>query len=175
MKIAAQITITVEKCLAMALSSTRYCDSTGSVSLPSKVWEDKYIAAFTHHLVGLFVKYEFDGKSWPQKKRDTVFMMVLENLCGNNSDKLVSNVEEGVSAPEYKHEFERAISDAASLYLAATNQLESSDETPVIREARQALIAANKGRSGEMNLSGIDLAPTICALTIGRRVREKHG
>ena len=138
MKIAAEIAVAVERCLAMALSSTRY-NKSSCMSLPASVWQDVYIAAFTHHLTGLFVKYDFDGRSWPQKKRDAVFIMVLENLCGENYRVLVNSVEEGIRAPEYKYEFERAISDAASLYLSATNRLKPEDDTPIIREAKLAI------------------------------------
>ena len=171
-KIAAEIAVAVERCLAMALSSARYNEGSCE-SLPAPVWQDVYIAAFTHHLVCLFVKYDFDGRAWPQKKREAVFMMVLQNLCGAHCKTLVESVEKGVRSPEHKYEFERAISDAASLYLAATNRLKPEDDTPIIREAK--LFISKNGKSGNnVSLSGKDLASTICALTIGRRISEKY-
>jgi|GEM_PF-5730274 len=172
MKIAAQIAIATEKCLALALSSTQYYRA-GHINLSSEMWEDKYIAAFTHHLAGLFVKYDYSSKSWSQKKNDAVFMMALENLCGDGCRRLIRSVEEGGGAPEHKYEFERAVNDAASLYLAATNRLKPNDDSPVIKEVKQALIAAKQAHP-DQKFTGAELAPTICAFTIGRHIRDKY-
>jgi len=169
--------------ISVAINNTfRACfnDKDFITKVPRNFWQDEYIAGFIFVLISLFLKFQFKGDFFFERKRGEIVNLTLMKICGEFWRDILNIGSSNINkeSPLYK----KGGDEASLMYFAIAGTLNLESSNPLIKQAQ--LLAKNRRRIflesaklSNIKIKNVDqfmLHLAITELTIAKHINENY-
>jgi hypothetical protein len=148
--------------------------------VPRNFWQDEYIAGFIFVLISLFLKFQFKGDFFSERKRGEIVNLTLMKICGEFWRDILNIGSSNMNkeSPLYK----KGGDEASLMYFAIAGTLNLESSNPLIKQAQ--LLAKNRqkiflesAKLSNIKIKNVDqftLHLAITELTIAKHINENY-
>lgn len=169
--------------ISVAINNTfRACfnDKDFITKVPRNFWQDEYIAGFIFVLISLFLKFQFKGDFFFERKRGEIVNLTLMKICGDFWRDILNIGSSNINkeSPLYK----KGGDEASLMYFAIAGNLNLESSNPLIKQAQ--LLAKNRqkiflesAKLSNIKIKNVDqftLHFAITELTIAKHINENY-
>ena len=179
-RISDEISVAINNTFRTCFIDKDFVNKDSIVKIPRNFWQDEYIAGFIFVLISLFIKFQFKGDFFSERKRGEIVNLTLMKICGEFWRDILNIGSSNMNkeSPLYK----KGGDEAFIMYHAIAGTLKLDSSIPLIKQAQllakdRQKIFLESAKLSDIKIKNVDqftLHLAITELTILKHVNENY-